>query len=352
MESKPTNILSRPHEQYLRIKFEHKLAEIRLYYTVFCLVILFIAQKHLQVPSTALMVFSFTALLYGFVRFFKPVNILKNEHFPSTEDWLDFLFVATLIFITGGIRGFFFVAYAIPICGGIMRFGLKAGIAGYAVALALTGLLYFINTIISPPAPPSIPRPITITAGMGTLAFVAWMVGILAEQERKLRDKVYLSSITDHLSGLYNSSYLKARIEEEIVRGQRENLKFTLSFIDLDNFKSVNDKYSHLVGDKVLKQVASILANNTRKSDVLARYGGDEFVLLMPGMEIEQGKRVMKRIEDMVAASTFTEGINISISSGTVVFPGDGDNLDNLLTIADRRMYEKKGKKLTLDKKM
>ncbi|NLP18942.1 MAG: GGDEF domain-containing protein [Firmicutes bacterium] len=348
MKTKFTNNLPRSHEQYLRIKFEHQLAEIRLYYTVFCLAILFVAQKHLEVSPLVLMLFVSAALTYSFVRLLRPVCILKEGWFPPAADWLDFLFVAVLIYMTGGVKGFFFIAYAMPICGVIMKFGLKAGIAGYVVALAFTGLMYYINTV-NPSIPSAIPRSICLTAGMGTLAFVAWLVGILAEQEWKLRDEIYLSSITDHLSGLYNSSYLKARIEEEIARGQRDNQNFTLSFIDLDNFKSVNDQYGHLIGDKVLKQVANILAENIRKSDVLARYGGDEFVLLMPGMKIEQGKKVMKRIEDLVATSTFTKGIRIGISSGTVVFPGDGDSLDNLLTTADRRMYEKKGKKLVLN---
>lgn len=151
-----------------------------------------------------------------------------------------------------------------------------------------------------------------------------------------------MSSITDHLSGLYNSGYLRARIKEEIERCSREDIGFALAFIDLDNFKFVNDRHGHLVGDKALKQAADIFAKNIRKSDVLARYGGDEFVLLMPGTKIEQAEKIMQRIEEAVAASTFIKEIKISLSSSIVVFPEDGDSLDELLTAADKRMYEKK----------
>lgn len=340
MKKETADISSRPHEQYLRIKFERKLAGIRIYYTVFCLAILFAVQADLQLSLATLMLFSSVALIYSFVRYFKPANILENRRFPPAADWLDLLFIAVLTYLTGGIRGIFFVAYAMPICGGIMRYGLKAGVAGYAVALGFTGLTYFVNT-----AGLSIPPFFYIAAMMGTLAFVAWMVGILVEEEWKLRDEIYLSSITDHLTGLYNSNYLKARVKEEIERCRRENTGFALSFIDLDNFKFVNDQHGHMVGDKVLKLVADKLAENTRKSDVLARYGGDEFILLMPGTGKEPAEKTMQRIEKAITASAFLENVKIGLSSGVITFPEDGDSLDKLLTAADTRMYEKKGLK-------
>jgi len=93
----------------------------------------------------------------------------------------------------------------------------------------------------------------------------------------------------------------------------------------------------------VLRQVADIFDENIRKSDVLARYGGDEFVLLMPGTGRERAEKVMQRIEDAVSTSTFIKNIKIGLSSGVVIFPEDGDSLDKLLTAADVRMYEKKG---------
>ena len=156
MGKKTAGMLFRPHEQYRRVKFEQQLAGIRIYYTVFCLGVLFLAQKHLQVLPAVLIIFSFIALGYSFIRYLKPTDLLKKRHFPPAADWLDFLLIAILIYLTGGIKGFFFVAYAMPLCGGIMRFGLKAGMAGYAAALALTGLMYFINTV-SPSVPSSVP---------------------------------------------------------------------------------------------------------------------------------------------------------------------------------------------------
>jgi len=210
MKRETPTILSRPYEQYRRTEFEHQLARIRIYYTVFCLAVVFAALKYLEISLAALILFTSAALLYGFVRYLKPAYVSENRRLPPAIDLLDFLFIALLIYITGGIRSFFHVAYAMPVCGGIVRFGLKAGMVGYAVALGITGLMYFINT-----GNPTASLSIHIIAGVGTLAFAAWMVGLLSEKEWKLRDEIYLSSITDHLSGLYNSNYLRARIKEE-----------------------------------------------------------------------------------------------------------------------------------------
>jgi len=332
-------ILSRPYEQYRRTEFEHQLAKIRIYYTVFCSAVVFAVLEYLEISLAALMLLISVALLYGLVRYFKPTIVPENKRLPPAIDLLDFLFIAILIYLTGGIKSFFHVAYAMPVCGGIVRFGLKAGMLGYAIALGITRLMYFINT-----HSPSAPLSAHIIAGLGTFAFAAWMVGLLAEKEWKLRDEIYLSSITDNVSGLYNSNYLRARISEEIERCSREGTGFALAFIDLDNFKLVNDQYGHLVGDKVLKQIANILTENIRKSDVLARYGGDEFVLLMPETGKEQAERVMQRIENAIAASAFFKNIKIGLSGGVAIFPEDSDTLDKLLTVADARMYKYKKK--------
>ncbi len=338
-------IASRPYEQNRRAELEYQLSRIRICYIVFYTISTIAAAEYLEISPAVLIFFSFTALLYGFARYFKPADISENRHLPPAIDWLDLLYIAFLIYLTGGIKSFFQVAYTIPVCSSIIRFGWKAGAISYAAVLGLTVLMYLIY-FGSPLAPlqshilaPFLPH---IIVGMGTLAFVAWMVSLSTEKEWELRDEMYLSSITDHLSGLYNSSYLRARINEEIEHCRRGNLSFALSFIDLDNFKLVNDQYGHLVGDKLLKQIADTLVENIRKGDVLARYGGDEFVLLMPGTKIEQAETIMKRIEDAVAASAFTKNIKIGLSNGIVIFPEDGDSPDKLLTSADGRMYEQK----------
>ncbi len=330
-----TTITGRPYEKHRRIAVVSQLARIRIYYTIFCAVILVVVRGHLRVTPGTLLVIVPASLAYSLLRYFKPPKISANRHFPPLIDLLDLLLIAVLVYLTGGISSIFLIAYMLPIGGDIFTFGLKAGLFDYAIAVVITGAMFFITNNV-PPLPPLY----YFVAGAGTIAFVIWMVGLQAEKEWKLRDEIYLSSVTDQLSGLYNSRYLRARVGEEIARCTRAGKGFALTFIDLDHFKQVNDQHGHLIGDSVLKQYADLLATTIRKSDILARYGGDEFVLLMPETEIEQAEKVMSRIKNTVEKFPFFKNIKISLSYGLSSFPEDGASLDQLLTAADARMYK------------
>jgi len=211
--------------------------------------------------------FTVVSLGYALIRYFKPAGAPAGNLLPSAADLLDFLFVAALIYLTGGIRSFFHVAHAIPICGSAIRFGIWGGIIGFLLSLIITAAMF-----IAGGTSVSFPLPFHIIAGIGTLAFATWLVVILAEKEQQLHKKLYLSSITDSLTGLYNSAYLRERVREEIRRYQREGQPFTLAFLDLDGFKKVNDRRGHLASDGVLKQVAELLRKNTRGQELLVRY--------------------------------------------------------------------------------
>jgi len=154
---------------------------------------------------------------------------------------------------------------------------------------------------------------------------------------------MYLSSIIDHLTGFYNSGYLRKRVHEEIKRYRRTGGDFGIVFLDLDNFKGINDSHGHLVGDQVLKQIAGVLKENVRSSEVLVRYGGDEFVLLMPGAGKDQGRDVIKRLRQAVKSMSFPdEDVTVGLSGGAAFFPEDGSSLDQLLAVTDKRMYKEK----------
>ncbi|MBZ4682482.1 GGDEF domain-containing protein [Thermodesulfobacterium sp.] len=172
---------------------------------------------------------------------------------------------------------------------------------------------------------------------------------ILSLKEQKLKD-TYLMAIKDELTGLYNRYYLKdylAKLIEKLKRNK--NNKLFLIFIDLDNFKLINDTYGHNKGDNVLKEVAEILTANFRKYDIISRYGGDEFIVLLESNE-DPTKRInalRQNIEEI-----FKE-FNLSFSYGISIFPDDIENINMptqeiiklLIEIADKRMYEEKTKK-------
>ncbi|HAA84672.1 MAG TPA: hypothetical protein DCE01_07825 [Thermodesulfobacterium commune] len=172
---------------------------------------------------------------------------------------------------------------------------------------------------------------------------------ILYLKEQKLKD-TYLMAIKDELTGLYNRYYLKDYLVKLIEKLKRnKNNKLFLIFIDLDNFKLINDTYGHNKGDNVLKEVAEILTANFRKYDIISRYGGDEFIVLLESNE-DPTKRInalRQNIEEI-----FKE-FNLSFSYGISIFPDDIENINMptqeiiklLIEIADKKMYEEKTKK-------
>lgn len=156
----------------------------------------------------------------------------------------------------------------------------------------------------------------------------------------------YLLSVAklDPLTGIYNRRHFKEILDMEIQRSARNNLQFTLLYIDIDDLKLINDRLGHAIGDVVLRRVARKLSDSVRASDVVARWGGDEFVILFPQTN-HTGAQVLA--ERMVAALDNLEVANVQLGSslGLVAFPDDGENADQLLNLADKRMYQNKREK-------
>jgi diguanylate cyclase (GGDEF)-like protein len=160
---------------------------------------------------------------------------------------------------------------------------------------------------------------------------------------------LYESSVRDALTGLYNYGYLRVRLEEEITRAARAN-KDNISFVmlDLDNFKSINDSYGHILGNSILVKVADIVKESVRKYDVAARYGGDEFAILMPNATIEDAQHLAERLKISIANVKFYVGretFSISASIGISTFPIDKiSNSESVIVEADHALFRAKGK--------
>jgi diguanylate cyclase (GGDEF)-like protein len=149
----------------------------------------------------------------------------------------------------------------------------------------------------------------------------------------------------DHLTGLPNRSLFYHRLLEALTHAQQEQLKATVLYVDLDNFKPVNDQYGHAVGDSLLQAVARRLLDSVRATDTVARLGGDEFAVILLGVGEDDRIDQMKReIERNMQLPIELEGLVLrpSCSCGHAVYPVDGDGMDTLLHTADTRMYEVK----------
>jgi diguanylate cyclase (GGDEF)-like protein len=147
--------------------------------------------------------------------------------------------------------------------------------------------------------------------------------------------------ITDSVTGAYSRALLMARLEEELERAEGTEGRCSLFLFDVDFFKTVNDAYGHQRGDEVLRQLAERIKGLIRGYDVLFRYGGDEFVVLLPGTDRDAALRMALRITDEVRGREFGADppLHLSISLGVATFPDDGADADALIACADRRNY-------------
>jgi diguanylate cyclase (GGDEF)-like protein len=166
--------------------------------------------------------------------------------------------------------------------------------------------------------------------------------GHLEELSQRLRTMAY----QDALTGLYNHRYFYEQLSHEIERSLRYGQPLAVMLMDMNNFKGINDTYGHMVGDKFLSLVGQLIARQIRSSDIGARYGGDEFVVLLPNTSIEEARRTADKLTEAVrtaAAVNPTEAhIQLGISVGIAACPDDSRTAGDLLQIADSRMYETK----------
>jgi diguanylate cyclase (GGDEF)-like protein len=167
------------------------------------------------------------------------------------------------------------------------------------------------------------------------------------------RARLVRSGFTDVLTGWHNRRYLQTRLQEELARCRRERTPLTCLMIDVDHFKSINDRYGHLAGDEVLRQLAHCINGEVRSSDVSARYGGEEFVILLPNTSMDAGRLLAERIRQAVAVEAFelrsVEGqLPITVSIGVAEHqPGSSEQDlkvagERLIALADLALYEAK----------
>lgn len=174
------------------------------------------------------------------------------------------------------------------------------------------------------------------------LATLADYAAIGIENARSVQ-RIRELTVTDDVTSLYNARYLQHALEAEYRRSRRFGTPFSVLFIDVDYFKYVNDNYGHLVGSAVLWETAQILRENLRATDVATRYGGDEFVVVLPETSQEEAIVVASRCRDAVNAHTFgTEQgtpCKVSMSFGIATLPDDTDDKVDLIRLADQAMY-------------
>ncbi|MEW5784782.1 MAG: GGDEF domain-containing protein [Bacillota bacterium] len=324
----------------IRLSFFFK--KLRIWYTLFCFALALAIQPYLQNYLTLLILIALLGFLHSFFRYYRSVSFAANSVQALLLTSVDFVMICGLGYVTGGILSVFHIGYCLPILACTILFGLKSGFSSLRLAV-----LFTCTAIFAPlPAKP-IPALFYFIAGVVSLVFMLWTVSVLIKEEQKLREELYTASVTDHLTGLYHSGYLKERLQEEIMRCRRARGKFAIIFLDLDRFKTVNDCYGHVIGNRVLIHVTDILKELVRGGETLARFGGDEFIVLMPGAGRDQARQALERLSEAIENTPCYPAaeiqVKLGVSGGVAEYPKEGDTIERLLQVADSHMYNQKG---------
>jgi len=175
---------------------------------------------------------------------------------------------------------------------------------------------------------------LTMMANQAAIAFENYL----------LYRKLEMESITDGLTGVYNYRYLIRSLRVEVKRAKRFNSNFSFIMLDVDNLKEYNDKNGHLSGSRALTDIARILSDSSREIDIVAKYGGDEFGILLPGTTgegaIVYGERVLESVRNFMFDGK-TQGL-LTCSIGVSVFPDDASNVEKIIDRADTALYKAK----------
>jgi diguanylate cyclase (GGDEF)-like protein len=168
----------------------------------------------------------------------------------------------------------------------------------------------------------------------------------IAIERASLYQKMTELAITDDLTKLFNTRYLNRTIEIEIQRSSRYHTSLSLIFMDIDYFKQINDHFGHLVGSKVLVEIGQLLIKSLRSIDIVARYGGDEFVVVLPQTPPGAAAQIAERMRKSIEQNTFLKkegySLKMTASFGVASYPESAKSKDELIRLADEAMYKVK----------
>jgi len=251
--------------------------------------------------------------------------------------------VATLLVaLTGGEASPFFFAFPLIVGGAALVVSPPI-----TVALTAAAAIGYVLAVLAGSAPDAIGTETAATVGVNLTALIllAYVAMVIARAQRRTRDAAIRLSTVDSLTGLFNRTFFFAALEREIARSARSGRGFCLLMMDLDELKSINDRVGHYHGDRVLRSVGDVILSGVRQIDTAARYGGDEFVVLLPETDPTGAFVLAEKIRlgvNAIAIELPGASPRPSLSIGVVSYPDDGRTADELIISADGAMYASK----------
>lgn len=249
--------------------------------------------------------------------------------------------ITLLLYIAPGQTGIFLNLYFLPVS--LSAFYLGRYRAGLAASLCMLGVLYVIST-----SPTSSMTLFEVASWCGVLTLTALFIGTLSDEVNSRFDKVFEDHVSqtrmDALTHVANRRSFDIELQKELDELEYNGTPFCLVFVDIDFFKRFNDTYGHQAGDQVLHDVARSLESTVRNSDVVFRYGGEEFAVLMPRLKIADGLNVCERVRRDIEATRYFHGrvklrltVSVGITEGVT-----GDSQQSIIRRADEALYTSK----------
>src|SRR4029077_17160739 len=229
--------------------------------------------------------------------------------------------------------------YAIATVGYGLR--LRRAEASLDRALFIAALLNVVCHVTISQSQRGLHAPFTLAHVVMVMSYIVVLGGTLLDNAQ-LFDQVSRMAASDSLTGLANHRRLLEMLENEIQRSRRTGRSFAVLLFDLDGLKKINDRYGHLIGSRAIKRLGIALRASSRTIDTPARYGGDEFALVMPESNEQEARLAATRICDQLARDG--QDPQITVSVGQAVYPTDGTTIEKILGAADKALYQMKGR--------
>lgn len=321
--------------------FARSIAEVEWLLLILVVLYLFIANPALARSAGVIGVllgFAGFVLLFRYGRPFA-----KHTHFKLAFEILVMLaFLTAVLAVSGGVRSPLVNLYLLPIVTAALALGKRAA----ALVVAAVCVCYLFAGILADGAE-ALDAQFAISA-VGVLApfvLVAFCTTLLVDNINTAKNRIRALSDRDELTSLYNMRAFGRLAEQEHESASRTGRVYSILLIDIEHLKSVNDTYGHEAGSRAVKLVSEALMRLTRSTDVVARYGGDEFVVLLGGADKTIADEVAQRIRNVVFSTTLevdVKMVRIKVNVGAASYPENGNNLQAVMAVADRNMYKDK----------
>ena len=303
----------------------YTLAILRLLVVSVILVCYFLLNRNLGRPFSVLLIMAW--LLSFLIVFF----IVRNKSFSewlSSKRYVELVFDEILIFVacfySGGLHSPYIFTLYLPL--------LVHAVAPLSFRLLVVALVTITNLLLITVT--GIPDWSQFVHLMASLLLGAVFINILVYNDLRILSAY---AIHDGLTGLYSYQYFWDHLRS-MMEPDNPVETFSLIMIDLDDFKRLNDEHGHLEGDRVLREIADTIKANVRDSDLVARYGGDEFAIILPGMGYERCRSVVDRLSEAIVELGYFDHVSI----GAALYPEEANTAEELVNLADTRMYREK----------